>query len=443
MTPRQERAKRAGWGLADQLVASGSNLALSLTAVRALDPNALGAFAIVFAVYLFALNLGRAAIAQPLIARHSHCEHDTWHRALTEATGTALLAGTAGGLVLAIVGFTLGDDLGPGLLALGVLLPGLLIQDALRYAFFAANVPFRAFVVDAIWAALAVPALLWMAFSPPVPVAALVGAWGVAGCLAAGAGLLVSRARPQPLRTRAWLRAHRAFLPALVGGTLLEVAAQTLTTAGIGALAGLRAAGALRVGQLLLSPAFFAYQASALVVPPEAARLARTNPHRLLRLLARTAALLALVIAGSAIVILLIPPELGRDLLPANWDSGHVLVAPLAVAMIGQVGAFAAATILLVLASMRRAFRMSVLSAISLTVTQLVGARLAGAPGVAVALAGTYPCLATAAWLLARRAGREASAAFTGDAAPTPSPGDAAQTASTACAGQCSTIPQP
>ena len=54
---------------------------------------------------------------------------------------TALALGAVAGVVSLVVGLALGGGVGRALVALGVVLPGLLVQDAWRYVFFAAGRP--------------------------------------------------------------------------------------------------------------------------------------------------------------------------------------------------------------------------------------------------------------------------------------------------------------
>jgi O-antigen/teichoic acid export membrane protein/GT2 family glycosyltransferase len=399
---RRSRTRHAGWGLADQLVASGSNFMLGLAAARALEPAPLGAFAIVFSMYLLALNIGRSGIARPLIVRYANLDGARWHSGVARATGTAVSLGIAAGLGCAALGLVAGPAIAGGLVALAICLPGLLLQDALRYAFVTERRPRLAFVIDTLWAVLAIVPLAWLALTGRVQVTALVLAWGVTGSLAGVVGVILARTRPRPLSARGWVREHRDLLPVLVGSTILETVSATLTTVGIAAIAGLAAAGALRVGSLLLSPAFVVYQAASLLAPPEAARVFHRAPARLAPFMLRLDAGLVVLIFAVSAVVFLIPGWLGAQLLPDNWYAGYALLLPLTVALAGQVSSNAGAVVLTVIEAMAPLMRMSVVTAVLLAVMQLAGAALGGtangALGAAIGQAIAYPVLAAMMW---------------------------------------------
>ena len=108
---------------------------------------------------------------------------DRWRSAVGRAASTATAIGLVVGAVCLLVGLAIGGLVGPGFAALGLTLPGLLLQDSWRIAFFAAGKGQRAFTNDVVWAISLVPAML---------IAGTVGttfgfvlAWGAAATAAA------------------------------------------------------------------------------------------------------------------------------------------------------------------------------------------------------------------------------------------------------------------
>jgi hypothetical protein len=91
--------------------------------------------------------------------------------------------------------------------ALGLTLPGLMLQDSWRYAFFAAGQGQRAFVNDAIWTAALIPTML-LAGTVGTPFA-FVLAWEGSALVAAVFGSWQIGLVPRAAGVAGWLRTHR------------------------------------------------------------------------------------------------------------------------------------------------------------------------------------------------------------------------------------------
>ena len=87
-------------------------------------------------------------------------------------------------------------------LALGLTLPGLLLQDSWRYSFFALGRGSQAFLNDTIWAVALLPALVFLRVTGHADVFWFVFAWGAAAAVGAAAGPL--QARVVPRLSAAW-----------------------------------------------------------------------------------------------------------------------------------------------------------------------------------------------------------------------------------------------
>ncbi|MYS55653.1 hypothetical protein GTW46_37330, partial [Streptomyces sp. SID6013] len=131
-----------------------------------------------------------------LVVRFSGVSDASWRGAVARSSGTALLVGTGIGTVSLVAGLCIGGQVGAAFAALGVVLPGLLLQDAWRYSFFAAGVGRKAFVNDVVWAVALVPAMVVAAHVGSVT--AFLLAWGGSAAAAAGYGCLQSGIRPRP-----------------------------------------------------------------------------------------------------------------------------------------------------------------------------------------------------------------------------------------------------
>ena len=87
-----------------------------------------------------------------MLVRFSGTNMATWRHVTARATGTALVAGLIAGAAAMIAALILHGGPRLAFLALGLILPGLLLQDSWRYSFFAlGGQGGKAFVNDTVW----------------------------------------------------------------------------------------------------------------------------------------------------------------------------------------------------------------------------------------------------------------------------------------------------
>lgn len=256
-----------------------SNFAVGIYVARSLGVTAFGVFSLAWVTYGVVLNVSRGLATDPLTVRFSGPPGAAWRGAVGRSTGTALGVGGALGAVCLVTGLGLGGRVGPAFAALGVMLPGLLLQDAWRYSFFAAGTGRKAFLNDVVWGVALVPAMVVAARVGTV--AAFVFAWGASATVAAGYGCVQSGIRPLMAEARGWLREQRDLgYRYLVENVSLSGASQ-LRAYGLGVIVGVGAVGAVRGAELLLGPFLAVLMGLSLVTVPEAARVLRQAPHRL------------------------------------------------------------------------------------------------------------------------------------------------------------------
>ena len=147
------------WGVADQAMSSLTNFLLSIYVARSLGAAQFGAFSLAYVTYGFTINASRGLSIEPLLIRFSATNPLTWRRATARCTGTALLVGLITGACALVAGPLVGGTTGRAFVALGLTLPGLMLQDSWRYAFFAIGRGQHAFLNDTIWAVLLLPSL--------------------------------------------------------------------------------------------------------------------------------------------------------------------------------------------------------------------------------------------------------------------------------------------
>jgi O-antigen/teichoic acid export membrane protein len=384
-------AGRLGWGLGDQLLSSVTNFLLGLLVARAVTPSELGAFSIAFAVFTLSLGAVRALCGEPLVVRYSSVPSDHWRGGVKVAAGTAMTAGVVVGVGCVVAHVIVGGALGSVLLIVGLALPFLLLQDVWRFAFFAAGRGAGALLNDAVWATAMLSGIALLAVLRASSVISLTMVWAVAGCVAAAVGTWQLRIWPsRPSGAFGWLHQQRDLAPRFFAEFAISVGASNLTFFLIGALTGLATLGQVRAGQIALGPLNILFAAASLVTVPESVRLLKESPAQLVlgsRIISFGLAACALLWLG---LVLLIPPDIGRIILGANWRNARAIIAPLSIGALGYGLSFGAAAGLRALAAAKRSLRARFVDALTALIFPLSGAVLNGATGAAwgYALAG-------------------------------------------------------
>src|SRR5262249_42290769 len=171
-----------------------------------------GAFALAYLTFGFANNVSRGVSIEPMLVRFSGVGWK-WRRATGGCTGTALLVGLATRSLALIAGVLIGGTTGLAFVALGLMTPGLLLQDSWRYAFFAAGRGHQAFVNDTVWALVEVPLLVALKMTGHANVFWFIVAWGAGAYVGAVLGMFQARVVPHLVGATLWLISHRDLGP--------------------------------------------------------------------------------------------------------------------------------------------------------------------------------------------------------------------------------------
>ena len=327
------RIRRATWSIADQGLSSLTNFVLFVAAARVLDVEAFGAFAVALAGYLFAAGLARAVCGEILIIKHS--ASGAADRA-GAALGGALGLGLASGLLALVAAGFADQTLRLALLALALLLPGLLVQDALRYLFIALSRPNLAFANDLVWALLQVVLVGAVLFAGRDGVVELIAAWGVAALLAALVGLVQLRTWPRLDLAIGWFREHGPIWPRYLTEFVATVGAWQITLLGLGAVGGLTLLGGLRAAQVLYGPLHVVNYGARLAVVPEGVRDRAAGAAGLTRTVSRAAGAMASVAVIWTVAVVMLPDSLGRMLLGDSWAEAAEVALPFGLFMVLQ-----------------------------------------------------------------------------------------------------------
>ena len=379
---RRKAGRRLGWGVADQAVSSLTNFAVTIYVARTLPAAQFGAFSLAYVTYSFALNASRGLATDPLMVRFSGADLPAWRRAVASSSGTAAVVGLASGICVLAVGALLGGTTRAAFVALGLTLPGLLLQDSWRYAFFAIGRGSRAFLNDTVWALALLPALVLLKMTGHANVFWFVFAWGAAAAVGAAVGPLQARVVPRLSAAWAWVSQHRDLGPRYLAENTSNSGAGQLRTYGIGLILGLAAVGYVQAATTLMGPFLVVFMGMSLVTVPEAAQVLRRSPRHL-----RLFCLLVgggLAVAGLAwgvVLLVALPRGFGDWLLGPIWRPAYPLVLPLTISVVGACFSMGASAGLHALGAAKRSLRAMILASAAYLACGLVGAVAGGAVG--------------------------------------------------------------
>jgi hypothetical protein len=398
-------AGQAGWGLADQGLSSFTNFLLGLSVARTGGPGDLGAFSLAFATYTMLLNASQGMGTEPLVVRFSASADDAaWRRHVSSALGVPIALGLLAGAGALLVAAVAGGALRSAFLALALTLPGLLLQDAWRAAFFARRRAVLAFVNDLVWAVALVCGLALLHVTHHTTIFWVTATWGLAAGLGALVGIAQARVAPRPGRARRWLVEQRDLAPRYLGELTVGAASEPLSFYAIGAVAGLAVVGAIRGAQILLGPLYVFIIGFRLAALPEAVRLARVSTRRLIRLTFVFAGSIAVVAVIGDMTLFLLPEGVGRLVLGPTWPAARSVLLPVTIAMVGG-GVMGAAVIgMRALAAARLSLRAKVIGTPIIVASALVAAALGGAADAAWGMAAGYAIGVVICWLHFRTA---------------------------------------
>lgn len=388
---------RATWNVLDQVVSSATNLLLSILVARALSADGFGSFAVAFTVYAFFVGASRAVVAQPLVVRYASLGPGPFHTASRAATGAAALLGVAAGAGTAAAGLLVAGTTGACLVTIGVLLPGLLLQDMWRAVFVAAGRPAAALVNDVLWAVVQfalVGVLLWRGLdSAP----AMLAGWGVAAAAAALLGGAQFRGSPRLRAALPWLVEQRSLLGYYAAGFLAIMGANQVTFLLIASLGTPADVGALRGAQVVLGPLnLLGYSVSGFALAEMSRR--QVSGRTALRAAMAVSGLMVLADAAYGLVLVLVPDEVGVALLGSTWSTAREVLPAALLGLVAIGGCLGASTLLMARGFARESFLISLLLAPGFLVLGVGGLELSGAPGAALGLSLAQCVVAPVIW---------------------------------------------
>jgi O-antigen/teichoic acid export membrane protein len=369
-----------------------TNFLLTAYIARSLGATQFGAFALAYVTYGFANNVSRGLSIEPLLVRFSGLEWK-WRRATGGCTGTALLVGLSTGSLALIAGALIGGTTGLAFVALGLMLPGLLLQDSWRYAFFAVGRGHQAFVNDTVWALVQVPLLVGLKMTGHANVFWFIVAWGAGAYVGAVIGMFQARVVPRLVGATFWLIAHRDLGPRYMLENTGANAASTVQSYSVSSILGVAAVGDMQAANVLMGPFKIILFGLGMITLPEAARVLRSSPRRLpLFCLALSGGLALAALAWGAVLLVAMPLGVGHLVLGSIWRPAYPLVLPTVLAIAGNCASVGPGTGMHALGAARRSLRASMMNSAIVIPLGIAGALVAG-------VLGTLYFTAAASWL--------------------------------------------
>jgi O-antigen/teichoic acid export membrane protein len=380
--PPRHVGRRFSWGVADQAVSSLTNFAVSIYVARTLGAVQFGAFSLAYVTFSFVINASRGVSTEPLMVRFSATDLPTWRRAVASCSGTATVAGLAASVCVLAAAAFLDGTIKFAFLALGLTLPGLMLQDSWRFAFFALGRGSQAFLNDTVWALALLPALVLLRVTGHADVFWCVFAWGAAATVAAAVGSLQARVVPRLSGALGWLSRHRDLGPRYLAENTSYSGAYQLRTYGVGLIVGLAAVGYVQAANTLMGPFLVLVMGMGLIIVPEAARVLRRSPRHLQPFCLLVGGGLALAaLAWGVLLLVALPRGLGDRVLGHLWRPTYPLVLPLTLSIMGTCASVGATAGLHALGAARRSLRVAVIAAVVYLGCGLAGAVTGGAVG--------------------------------------------------------------
>ncbi|MFJ7327954.1 hypothetical protein ACIQVN_17220 [Streptomyces cyaneofuscatus] len=399
---------RARWAVlcsvADQGVAALTNILVLVAAARLSTVADFARFSAVYLVFTVLLGVSGAYTGQPLVLKRGAGEET--RGACRSAVAFTVLAASALGALLAAVCLLVPGDTARALLMLGLVLPVVLGQDAVRYAFSTLQQPHLALLSDLVRLACVLGALGTQVYGASP--ARLIGLWGLSAlpALLLSAALLHRATAGAPLLLRPMLRrghlGQRFTVEFGVGN-----ATSQLSVLGLGAVGNPLLVGALRGATTLFGPLNVLFTSATSFGPPLLGRI--TDERRRVRATAALAAVLAATAGVWATVLALLPDRAGRQLLGDTWS----VAAGLLPATGSQYAAMAVGTCgLLALRMLDPRTTLAIQVVFSLTTVAFLagGYVVGGVLGAAWGLFLGSLCKAAATWIRVARLRRRAPA---------------------------------
>jgi O-antigen/teichoic acid export membrane protein len=392
------------WAVVDQGISSLTNLLVAIFAAHNLDLAGFGWFAVISGVYWLSVGSIRAAVNEPLLVLTELASGRQNQRGQRQTALTAFGLGLVLAIIIATAAIMLPVDRA-AFLALAAIVPGMILQDSLRYSAFASRRYKLAFYSDVTALASIVSLYGMLAVSglnPTLPLVVVI--WGGSALLGCWVAVPLDLWRWSSKAAASWYHETKD----LSGKTLAEFAigsgiAQTAILL-VPIVSSLDVAAAVRAAQVVVAPLNVLVTAVGILQIPRISRsFAAIGHNRAVRVAAGCAVVISVVGVSYILVVAVMPSAAGQLLLSGAWDEAAA-IAPI-IALHATLIAASQSAVYLLRAEGRSGrlviARLCLAPVVLLAVS--VGAYSFGASGVAWGLVVSSCGILAVWWVLAAR----------------------------------------
>lgn len=392
------RRTRTITSISDQVLFSFSNFALTIVVAHSVSTNDFGAFAVVVATNLICAVVLRGLTSETLVVRFSSVERPVWRHAASSAGGAALAVSVVTAAGVAVCGILIGGVTGTALVTLATMLPGLALQDYLRFAAFALGRPMYAVVNDLtqVTSQFAITAALLASHHRSM--SGLILAWGAASYLGAAVGCFVLKVIPQPQLCLSWFRNNGSLAWRYAVDDFANQGSIQVSSYIVAARADLADAGAFRGALTVFGPSSIVSLGIQSAAVPELVRSVRSSESRFHREVIVIGSALGLVSMGWGAIAVLLPTHFGRLLFGGVWAQAHPLLIYIAIGQAANGFRLGPAVGMRALGAAKSTLRARWVGTSLGFATEIAGAFVHGALGVAIADAIVRPIEAVIWW---------------------------------------------
>ncbi len=398
---------KAVWTLADQAVSSATNAAISFLIARQVSDVEYGAFGIAYTLFAIVIGLCRGATCLPLSMHYSGSTPSSFRSAASATTGSSFAFGIGVGVVFVGIGLGVGGPVGSSLSAMGFVLPGLLLQDAWRYVFFAMGRPFGAFLNDVVWAVVQVFGIWLLVHRGVAESSPLVLAWGAAALVAALIGVVQAGFWPSPGATRRWLTENRTDSTYLAAEFITVQGALQTSMLAIGEVGSLSTIGALQGARTLLGPTTVVGVGVVSFALPELSKRTSMNARDRERVAYALSGLVVAIGAVWSLIFYFLPDRYGQALLGDTWAGTKDILGLSILHYLAAAVPVGPACMAYALGKTKITFRLNAAFAPMLLGFPILGAVLGEARGAVIGFNLAFWAIAPVWFVLLRRLARE------------------------------------
>lgn len=396
---RYRVAGRLGASVADQALASVSNLAMSVVIASQVSLSEFGAYGLVFATYLLIQGGARASIGEALLVKRSEAP-GLDARAVF---GAGILVGLLGAAVSGLVAIVLDGSLQRAFAALSVVILFAVTQDCVRYLGFAELRPMRAMIADTIWCVVQFSGYAVLIATGAATLVSLMLVWGLGALCSLAYQVNCYRARPSFGDAASWIVERRDLSPRFLMEYFTMAGVQQGSIFILGIAAGLDQVGGYRAAQVILGPVnVIAFGAAVVVLPLAAQRAHALRPDVMKFSLVVSLSLAAITVTYVG-MSLLVPDVLGELALGQSWSLGASLVVLVGATIAINNLSYGATSMIRGMHQARASLLMRVAFAPITITAAALGAVHGGAKGMAGVLVATCALQCVGWWLLLNR----------------------------------------